>query len=195
MTTPTQEDFLVNIKGWHDVDGVHKAQCKDLADLYCLHLFGDWVNTIRPGNGKDVYANANPKYFVKVANNPGDPNQLPPRGAICSWAGTKAVPEGHVNIYLGGNATRGDFVEQNGYTQRGVERNSYPWELPGGAQLIGWLIPILKAAKPRQVIVERGDSLYSISVQFGVPLQGLVNANPQLKDPNVIHAGMVLNLP
>lgn len=195
MTTATQEQFLTKTTGWHDVDKFAGAQCKDLADLYCLALFGDWINTIRPGNGNMVFANANPTFFEKVRNNPADPNQLPPRGAICSWAGTRAVPEGHVNIYLGGGQ-RPQFLEQNGYTQKGVERNTYSgYELPGGMQLIGWLIPKLAADKPRQCIVERGDSMWSIAVQFGVSIQGLVNANPQVKDPNVLRIGQVLTLP
>jgi len=195
MSNATQEQFLDDISGWLDVDNFAGAQCKDLADKYCLVMFGDWVGTIRPGNGCQVFDNANPVFFDKVRNDPNDANQLPPRGAICSWAGTAAVPEGHVNIYLGGGQ-RPWFLEQNGYTQAGVERNQYEgWTLPGGMALIGWLIPKVAQDNPSQCVVESGDSLWSIAVQFGVSLQGLIHANPQLADPNILAVGQVLNLP
>lgn len=43
--------------------------------------------------------------------------------------------------------------------------------------------------------VKQGDSLWKLSKAWGLPLQALVNANPQLSDPNVLNVGDVINIP
>lgn len=117
-------------------DNAHGYQCKDWADAFCLFLFGSWVNTIRPGNGADVFDNANPEFFIKVRNDPNKPDQLPPPGSIVSIAGSPAVPEGHVAGVLESDAGGMAVVQMNGYTQEAahIARLSY-------VGLIGWLIP------------------------------------------------------
>lgn len=44
-------------------------------------------------------------------------------------------------------------------------------------------------------IVKNGESLYSISQKYDVPLEELIKMNPQLKDPNEIDAGMKIKVP
>ena len=44
------------------------------------------------------------------------------------------------------------------------------------------------------ITVQRGDTLYSISRRYGVPLKDLINAN-NLHAPYTLHVGQVLNLP
>ena len=44
-------------------------------------------------------------------------------------------------------------------------------------------------------VVKQGDTLYKLSKAWGVPLQTLINANPQLSDPNVLKIGDVINIP
>ncbi|CAH8769371.1 LysM peptidoglycan-binding domain-containing protein [Paenibacillus dendritiformis] len=44
-------------------------------------------------------------------------------------------------------------------------------------------------------IVKNGESLYSISQKYGVPLEELIKMNPQLKDPNEIDVGMKIKVP
>lgn len=191
MTTKAQEAFLKSAPGkWFNPDGAHGYQCKDLPDSYCLALFGDWVNTIRPGNGKDVFDNANPVFFTKVRNDPRNAAQVPPRGSILSFAGTAAVPEGHTAITLAPGANAVSVLQMDGYRQVAAHVASLSY-----AGLIGWLVPKLKAEKPSQCIVTAGDTLWSIAVQFGVSVQGLVNVNPQLKNPNLLRIGQVLTLP
>ena len=52
-----------------------------------------------------------------------------------------------------------------------------------------------RGLSPRdQYEVRRGDTLYSISRRFGVPLQVLVNLNPQL-DPRAMPPGFVIRFP
>lgn len=43
-------------------------------------------------------------------------------------------------------------------------------------------------------IVQPGDSLWKISQELGVSLQQLIDANPQLADPDLIHPGQQINL-
>lgn len=62
---------------------------------------------------------------------------------------------------------------------------------------VGQVLNLPGAAIDRvtQCIVEPGDTLSGIAAQFSVGLQDLVAANPGLGNPNLIHAGQVLNLP
>ncbi|WP_052339275.1 CAP domain-containing protein [Gorillibacterium massiliense] len=43
--------------------------------------------------------------------------------------------------------------------------------------------------------VKDSDTLWKISVNQGITLQSLINANPQIANPNIIWAGMTINLP
>ncbi|MFD3260688.1 LysM peptidoglycan-binding domain-containing protein [Paenibacillus lentus] len=43
--------------------------------------------------------------------------------------------------------------------------------------------------------VKQGDSLWKLAKAWGLPLQTLVNANPQLSDPNVLKVGEVIHIP
>jgi spore coat assembly protein SafA len=43
--------------------------------------------------------------------------------------------------------------------------------------------------------VQRGDTLSAIAQQHGVSLSALINANPQIADPNLIYAGQRVNIP
>lgn len=44
-------------------------------------------------------------------------------------------------------------------------------------------------------IVKKGDSLYELSKKYGVPLVKIVDANPQLVDPNKLDIGMKIKIP
>ncbi|KJR99978.1 MAG: peptidoglycan-binding protein [Peptococcaceae bacterium BRH_c4a] len=46
-----------------------------------------------------------------------------------------------------------------------------------------------------EYIVKQGDTLYSIGRKYGVSLNEMKAANPQLPDPNNIKVGMVINVP
>lgn len=126
-------------KFWNP-DNAHGYQCKDLVDAYVMAIFPGkhWSETVRPGNGKDVYANANPAYFTKVPNNPHDPAQLPPPGSILSFAGSAAVPEGHTAITEKADAAGVDVFQMDGYRQTAAHRARLPYD-----GLIGWLVPNL----------------------------------------------------
>lgn len=144
MTTATQEAFLTTAPGqWFNPDNAYGYQCKDVADAYVMAIFPGvpWTETIRPGNGQDVFANANAAYFDKVANDPGNADQLPPRGAIVSIAGSAEIPEGHVAVVLLADQAGMWVVQQNGYTQTACEAAYLTYD-----GLIGWLVPKLGQA-------------------------------------------------
>lgn len=44
-------------------------------------------------------------------------------------------------------------------------------------------------------IVRPGDTLWKLSRHYNVPLQTLIDANPQIKDPNKLEAGMKIRIP
>ncbi len=124
-------------------DNSYGYQCVDVADDYAIAIFGSWVDTVRPGNGKDVFHNANPTYFHKVANDFNNPNQVPPRGAIINWGASRAVPEGHVAVVESSDLHGVNVIQQDGYLQYPARRVRLPYILPNGAPVIGWLIPKL----------------------------------------------------
>lgn len=43
--------------------------------------------------------------------------------------------------------------------------------------------------------VQRGDTMYTIAQRYGISLQSLINANPQISNPNLIQIGQVINIP
>ena len=43
--------------------------------------------------------------------------------------------------------------------------------------------------------VQRGDTMYLIARRYGIPLQTLINANPQISNPNLIQIGQVISIP
>jgi lysozyme len=43
--------------------------------------------------------------------------------------------------------------------------------------------------------VQNGDTMSGIGQKHGISLQALIQANPQIPDPNVIHTGQILNIP
>ncbi|MCR8846269.1 LysM peptidoglycan-binding domain-containing protein [Paenibacillus sp. SC116] len=44
-------------------------------------------------------------------------------------------------------------------------------------------------------VVKEGDTLWKLAKAWGLPLQALIAANPQLKNPNVLLIGQVVNIP
>lgn len=48
---------------------------------------------------------------------------------------------------------------------------------------------------PGRYVVQRGDTLSAIARRFGVTLAALIAANPQIRDPNLIFPGQIINIP
>lgn len=83
-----------------------------------------------------------------------------------------------------------ELIKLNGIQNANLIHAGQVLNLPGKAAAA--------APKPtagaKQCVVEAGDTLSGIAVQFGVALDALIAANPGI-NPNVIHPGQVLNLP
>lgn len=129
-----------------DVDGAYGLQCKDVIDDYCLWLFNDWQNTIRPANAKEAFANSNGDFFEKILNNMSDPNLLPQRGDIIIWGTMVGNPYGHIAVVLGADLNGVNVIEQDGFAQTPARTIRRPWIFSGGP-VIGWLRP-----RPERII-------------------------------------------
>lgn len=129
-----------------DVDGAYGLQCKDVIDDYCLWLFNDWQNTIRPANAKEAFANSNGDFFEKILNNMSDPNLLPQCGDIIIWGAMVGNPYGHIAVVLGADLNGVDVIEQDGFAQTPARTIRRPWIISGGP-VIGWLRP-----RPEKII-------------------------------------------
>lgn len=57
-----------------------------------------------------------------------------------------------------------------------------------------FLLPFTVSAQD-QYTVKRGDSMWKIAVRYQIGVQEIINANPQVKNPNLIYPNQVLNIP
>jgi len=57
----------------------------------------------------------------------------------------------------------------------------------------GQVVNIPQAMKSYRI--KKGDTLYYIAQLFGIPLQQLLAANPQIENPNQIFVGQIINIP
>ncbi len=44
-------------------------------------------------------------------------------------------------------------------------------------------------------VIQKGDTLMAIAIRFNKPLKAILEANPQIKDPNIIFVGMTIKIP
>lgn len=51
------------------------------------------------------------------------------------------------------------------------------------------------ACSGRLYVIQSGDTLYLISQRFAVPLNTLIEANPQITNPDVIYPGQIICIP
>lgn len=71
-----------------------------------------------------------------------------------------------------------------------------PKNLQIGSMICVPLQPMYPACpKGDYYVVQRGDTMYGIAQRYGVPLNDLIKANPQVLNPNVLAIGQVLCIP
>lgn len=46
-----------------------------------------------------------------------------------------------------------------------------------------------------QYTIRPGESLYIVAIRFNITVQEILNANPQITNPNLVYAGQVINVP
>lgn len=56
------------------------------------------------------------------------------------------------------------------------------------------LVPVTVSAQDKYT-VKSGDSMWKIAVRYQIGVQEIINANPQVNNPNLIYPNQVLNIP
>ncbi|WP_158591110.1 hypothetical protein [Kocuria tytonis] len=97
-------------------------QCSAAMQHYSVALFGrPWDQTLGYGNAIDHITNASEAYFVKVWNDPNNPNQLPRPGDIAVYKGAAplwgGVYYGHTGAVESFTAYQQTLVQQDGAAQ------------------------------------------------------------------------------
>ena len=141
--TQAQEDaWMATAAGrYMNPDGAYGYQCVDVADDYCMALWGNYANTIGTGNaGWPLWGATKPGYFIKILNDTSDPNLIPQHGDIVFWS------YGHIAVV--------DTADVNGMM---VYEQNYYLAIPGATDgtlpcarrhqtypsVLGWLRPIV----------------------------------------------------
>ncbi|MBR1811070.1 MAG: SafA/ExsA family spore coat assembly protein [Clostridia bacterium] len=57
------------------------------------------------------------------------------------------------------------------------------------------LISVHASAANRTYTVVKGDSMWKIAVKYQIGVSEIINANPQVENPNLIYPGQILNIP
>lgn len=128
-----------------DYDRQYGQQCFDFFNYYFQFLTG--VGPYAEGYGvqgaKDIWnVAADAKFFVKVANNPKLPNQIPVPGDILIYNATWGAGFGHVEVVESADVHGVHVIGENEHNNpaEGVVRVYRTWSpIVGG--LIGWLHP------------------------------------------------------
>nr|DAW32258.1 MAG TPA: Endolysin [Caudoviricetes sp.] len=147
MNSKIDEWFKNAIGRGMNPDGAYGYQCKDVADDYCIHLFGNWQNTIRPADAKNAFNNANDEFFIKIANDLNNSNLIPQRGDIVVWGASQANPYGHIAVVESADTTGVNVIEQDGFTNTTPAYQAKRGYVYAGMPCIGWLRP-----RPEKII-------------------------------------------
>lgn len=68
-------------------------------------------------------------------------------------------------------------------------------ESGSGGGSSGGAAPGNAAGTQRVHVVRKGDTLWAVAKRYGVELAALIRANPQIKNPNLIHPGEAVRVP
>ena len=153
-------------------------------------------------NGQIVYTpslDLGANGYYNNAKEKGTIKTMPDIPGLAVWK------EGHIGVYIG----NGEVIEARGfdygvqkyklsdrpYTKwlkvPGLEYNSLPVPSPQP-------VPEPKpepTPEPKTYKVKKGDTLTKIAKAHKVTLKKLIAANPQIKNPDLIHPGDIINIP
>lgn len=127
------QEFLAKFNGQNNVGNTpeNKGQCVGLVavwfdNLGLAHVWGD---------AKDLYANADPKFYIKI---PNTPDAIPQKGDAVVWSAKYNGTVGHTGLATGtGNLNTFEAFEQNDPTGSNCHLRTYNYNA-----VIGWLRPI-----------------------------------------------------
>jgi len=156
MAHPENEEWLNTAEGvTMNPDGAYGNQCVDLVDAYGEAIFGVPWNVCVGGvvGAKQLLDAAPDKYWVRVDNNPADPNLIPPRGSVVVMSGDALNQWGHTYVVLASDANGVNAIQQDGfapplqyvnggyYSAKPAHKARLPYEAAGMGYILGWLIP------------------------------------------------------
>ena len=156
-------------------DGAYGYQCVDVADDYCIALWGNYANTIGLGNaGWPLFNATKPGYFTKILNNTSDPNLIPQHGDIVFWS------YGHVAVVDTADVNGMMVYEQNytgafnppapdGTLPCALRHQTYP-------SVIGWLRPILDSIVTPGTLVTSAKASFSTKEDIVITWTSATNA-------------------
>jgi hypothetical protein len=161
-TKPIQEEWFNTILGTKlDPDGHYGLQCVDLVDHYAQYIFGvPWQQCVGGVNGaKDLMRVAPSEYWIKIYNDPNNPNQIPERGDVFVFGGDYLNEFGHTGATDYASLLQLDVVQQDGfakprrwvdgayYSDKPAHRATLGYYQLGTGELLGWLRP-----RPEKII-------------------------------------------
>ena len=153
-------------------------------------------------NGQIVYTpslDLGANGYYNNAKEKGTIKTMPDIPGLAVWK------EGHIGVYIG----NGEVIEARGFDY-GVqkyklsERPYTKWLKVPGLEYNSLPVPSPQPVpepkpeptpEPKTYKVKKGDTLTKIAKAHKVTLKKLIAANPQIKNPDLIHPGDVINIP
>lgn len=148
-------------------------------------------------NGQLVYTpslDLGANTYYNRATEKGSIKTMPDIPGLAVWK------EGHIGVYIGG----GEVIEARGFDY-GVQKYNLSdrpytkWlKIPGmvyNAPETPSPQPVPEPVNPTTYKVKKGDTLSKIAKAHKVTLKKLIAANPQIKNPDLIHPGDIINIP
>lgn len=148
-------------------------------------------------NGQIVYTpslDLGANGYYNKATEKGTIKTMPDIPGLAVWK------EGHIGVYIG----NGEVIEARGFDYGVVryklsERPFTKWlKIPGLNYITSGESPQpIPEPKPTEKTykVKKGDTLSKIAKAHKVTLKKLIAANPQIKNPDLIHPGDLINIP
>ena len=166
----------------------------------CSGLIKGFMMTL--DNGQIVYTpslDLGANTYYNQATEKGTIKTMPDIPGLAVWK------EGHIGVYVG----NGEVIEARGFDY-GVQKYKLSdrpytkWLKIPGLEYLSSPIPSPQpvpepkpepAPEPKTYKVKKGDTLSKIAKANKVTLKKLIAANPQIKNPNLIHPGDIITIP
>ncbi len=150
-------DFKNRVAGKKIGDGQCVSLVVNNSQAYAEYLFPgvSWPTIFPPvPAAKQLFNDANPAYFERIANDHNNPSQVPQQGDVmvfdatpqAGYTNTYQNPYGHTGICESADANGYVLLQQNSPTEGApVNATHYPWKY---RPCIGWLRPVIHAPAP-----------------------------------------------
>jgi len=160
------EQFIKDTEGQYiDIDGAYGSQCWDYSGYYAKVVCG--CPSFPTGNGTAIgvfnnFLDPLSQYFTKIVNNPNDPGQYPPVGAIVFWS------YNHTGVVIASDSRTMTTLEEDGANdpnQDGIA-DGVTYRITRGYEYVaGWFIPI---KKEEVVLMDKTQAYYHALGIYGI---------------------------